>query len=176
MSAKIQSIWDNLLKIHEKLCESCFWIGAIILFLIAFTTSYEVAVRYFFNRPTSWAIDFGEYFLLYSTFLTLAWILKLDGHIKVTLIQERLGTRSRLTLDIVNSFIGAIACGVLTVIGVIETRDIIFRSVLHIRPVTIPKWIVMWIVPFGLFLFCTYFLRTAFSLISQLRSLKSTSR
>ncbi len=59
---------SRLLTFHEKLCQGLFWAGGILLFLAAMATCYDVFMRYFFNRPTSWSIDFVEYTLIYSTF------------------------------------------------------------------------------------------------------------
>ena len=159
-------------KFHQYLCKTFFWIAGCLIFSIAFIISYDVAMRYFFNRPTSWATDFAEYFLLYGTFLSASWILKLDGHVKVTVLQEFLGARARLILEIINSVIGAVACAVLSWQGFHDTWDTYIQGILQIRPITIPKWIIMWVIPFGLLLFSSYFLRNFFGQLSQLKSFK----
>lgn len=161
---------NKLLKFHEQFCKACYWAGGILLFIMAFTVSYDVFMRYFLTRPTSWSIDFAEYTLLYSTFLAAAWLLKMDGHVKVSVLQEKLGKKMRLVLDIINSVIGAIACAILTWVGAKETIESYVQNVLIIRPVTVPKWLILWVIPFGFFLFFTYFIRNIFSLASELRS------
>ena len=158
------------LKIHEYLCKVFFWIGGCLIFSIAFITSYEVGMRYFFNKPTSWAIDFAEYFLLYGTFFGAAWILKLDGHVKVTVLQELLGRKAKLVLEIINSFIGTVSCAVLSWQGFHDTWETFAQGILRIRPVTIPKWTIMWVIPFGLLLFSSYFLKNFISLVLQLKN------
>jgi len=171
MTARIRTKAQALLRAHEYLCKAFFWIGGCLICSIAFTVSYEVGMRYFFNRPTSWAIDFAEYSLLYGTFFGAAWILKMEGHVKVTVLQELLGPKARVIVDFMNSIIGAVACGILFWRGTLDTWDTYVRGVLHIRPVTVPKWLLMWIIPFGLLLFGSYFVRNAFSLFSQMRDL-----
>ena len=175
MKAK-SSFFQTLLKGHERLCKTCFWIAGTLLFTTAFTTTYDVCVRYFLNSPTNWSIDFVEYTLLYCTFLGAAWILKLDGHVKVTLIYDKLPPKIKLALDVFNMGVGALACGILTWQGAVEAWDAYVNHILIIRPITVPKWTIMWVIPFGLFLFCTYFVRNFFILWSDWRSGRTESR
>jgi C4-dicarboxylate transporter DctQ subunit len=158
---------NKILELHEQLCKGCYWAGGILLFIMAFTVSYDVFMRYFFTRPTSWSIDFAEYILLYSTFLAAAWLLKMDGHVKVTVLHDKLGKKAQRVLDMINSVIGALACGILTWVGAKETVESFIDKVLIIRPVTVPKWAILWVIPFGFFLFLTYFLRNIFALLSE---------
>ncbi len=161
---------NKIFKFHEKFCKGCYWAGGILLFIMAFTVSYDVFMRYFFTRPTSWSIDFAEYILLYSTFLAAAWLLKTDGHVKVTVLHDKLGKKAQRFLDIINSIIGALACAVMTWVGAKETVESYLANVLIIRPVTVPKWMILWVIPFGFFLFFTYFVRNIFDLSSEGRS------
>ena len=48
-------------KIYDSICKCFFWVGGLLLFAAAFITSYDVIMRYFFIKPTSWANDFVEY-------------------------------------------------------------------------------------------------------------------
>jgi C4-dicarboxylate transporter, DctQ subunit len=165
---------SKILKFHDQLCKGCYWVGGVMLFIMAFTVSYDVFMRYFFTRPTSWSIDFAEYILLYSTFLAAAWLLKMDGHVKVTVLHDKLGKKAQLVMDIINSVIGAMACVIMTWVGAKETVESYLQNVLIIRPVTVPKWVILWVIPFGFFLFFTYFIRNIFSFVSQLRSSPAT--
>lgn len=170
MKKIIKSATNIFIKFHEYFCKIFFWIGGCLIFSVAFITSYEVGMRYFFNKPTSWAIDFSEYFLLYGTFFGAAWILKLDGHVKVTVLQELLGGRIKLVLEIVNSLIGTVACAVLSWQGFYDTWETFMQGILRIRPVTVPKWTIMWVIPFGLLLFSSYFLRNLIRLLPQFKN------
>jgi TRAP-type C4-dicarboxylate transport system permease small subunit len=173
---KLKSLRNYALKIHDHVSKGCFYVGAIMLMAIALTTSYDVTMRYFFTRPTVWANDFGKYFLCYSTFLAAAWILKLDGHVKVTIVAERLGPSARCVLNIANSMIGALACLILLWRGIIDTWGAFAKDILIIRPVVVPKWLILWIIPFGLILLCLYFIRNVFANLSELRSKRTSTR
>ena len=148
--------------LHDSVSKGCFYIGAILLFLMAFMTSYDVAMRYFFVRPTSWALDFNEYILCYSAFFAAGWILKLDAHVKVTVISERLSPKGQSLLNLINSLIGASVCGILVRRTAIDTFDAYRQGVLIIRPIVVPKWMILWVIPFGFGLLGLYFFRNIF--------------
>ncbi|MDP3768569.1 MAG: TRAP transporter small permease subunit, partial [Dehalococcoidia bacterium] len=59
--------------------------GGILLFM-AGAVLYEVFMRYLFNQPTRWVIEFSEYMLLYMALLAGAWVLKQEGHVRVEML------------------------------------------------------------------------------------------
>lgn len=174
MESKDNTFMNSLLKAHDYLCNTCYTIGGILLFFTAFTTSYDVFVRYFFNSPTIWSVDYVEYSLLFSTFLAAPWLLKIDGHVKVTFIHERLSKRTKTLVDIFNYSVGAIVCGILAWEGTMDTWESYIKGTLIVRPITIPKWVIMWVIPFGLFLLCTYFVRILLTHCFSLRKINKS--
>jgi TRAP-type C4-dicarboxylate transport system permease small subunit len=73
-----ENIFDRILSLLMAL-------ACLILALVTLSVCLEVVLRYFFNRPQIWVIEFSEYALLYITFLGAAWVLKSDGHVTVDL-------------------------------------------------------------------------------------------
>ena len=132
-------------------------------------------MRYFFIKPTSWANDFVEYSLLYSTFLAAAWLAKTDSHIKLTALYDLLSDRSKLILDIISSTIscGVIAC--LFWVGATETFNAFLRGALIVRPVTLPKWIIIIALPIGFFLLSIALFRNILISIKNFQNLDTTT-
>lgn len=63
-------------------------VAALVLAMI-----YEVAARYFFHAPTEWAFDIA-YMCSGALFIFgVAWGLKEDSHIRITIIQQKLSPR-----------------------------------------------------------------------------------
>lgn len=170
MSDKLRILGNYLIKFHDYLSKGCFYAGGLMIFFMSLMISYDVAMRYFFIRPTSWATDFGKYIICYSTFMAAGWILKLDGHVKITILSERLGIKMRLLLNTLSSMIGAVACFIIMWQGFVDSWDLYRRNVLIIRPVIVPKWLIIWIIPFGILLLCIYFTRNVFLFLSEFRS------
>ncbi len=141
-----------------------FVVAAVaILVALVCAVTFEVVMRYFFNKPTRWVVEFSEYSLLYLAFLGGAWVLKEEGHVKVELLIEVLPMRVREALHMITSLTGAAVCGLFFWVStayvweIYGTGEILFKSVL------IKKWLVMVIIPPGLLLLTLQFIRRAFA-------------
>ena len=172
MSTKSGRFAERIGQLHDWLCQWLFHLGATILFGLALAISYEVVVRYFFNRPTAWAVDFSEYTLIYSTFLAAPWLFKIRGHTSITAMVDLLGGRSRLFAGCLSSLIGILVCTILAYIGISDTWDAYREHEMIIRPIIIPKFAILWVIPFGAVLLFMYYFR---QLLSILKSLKGHS-
>ena len=168
MKDKLKSCLDICLRIHDRLSEwSCF-LGAILLSAIAVCIVYEVLVRYAFKSPTEWVMDFSEYAIVYATFLSVPWILKIKGHVSVRVVVERLGNKSRLWVDAFTSLVGAAVSATIAYQGIIDTWVAFERGVLIVRPILIPEYLVIWVILIGMASLCLYFIRNFFSNLQSL--------
>jgi TRAP-type C4-dicarboxylate transport system permease small subunit len=135
--------------------------GGILLFMGA-AVLYEVFMRYLFNAPTRWVIEFSEYMLLYMALLAGAWVLKGEGHVKVEMLVDALPRKARAVLHVVTSWVGAFVCALFfwysasLVLEQFMTGEVLFRAV-HV-----PKWAVLVSIPIGLLLLTAQFIRRAF--------------
>jgi TRAP-type C4-dicarboxylate transport system permease small subunit len=132
------------------------FMGASVLF--------EVFMRYLFNSPTRWVVEFSEYMLLYIGFLAGAWVLKHDGHVKIELVTEALPLRLQGALHTVTSLVGAFVCGLFCWYSATYTWEIFWTGEVLFRSVHVPKWAVIAVIPFGMLLLSLQFVRRAFVL------------
>ena len=70
-----------------------------------------------------------------------------------------------------DNFLGFFVSAVLFWIGLTNTLDLYHRGILEVKGVTLPKWIVFWVIPFG---GITLALQFARSIVDSLRSKKTT--
>jgi len=61
------------------------WLAAASILCMAVLIGYDVMMRYFFNSPTSWAIEIAQYLMLVAFFSPLAYVQQKNEHIKVEL-------------------------------------------------------------------------------------------
>jgi TRAP-type C4-dicarboxylate transport system permease small subunit len=97
--AKGESCMSNATHRWRRVLESIplvfVWIGAMSVLSMAILLCYDVAMRYFFNAPTSWAIEIARYLMLATVFLPLAYVQQMRQHIKVELFISHLPVRVR---------------------------------------------------------------------------------
>jgi C4-dicarboxylate transporter DctQ subunit len=153
---KLGRVYDCIIDIAAALA------GVMIIFLML-SVSLEVALRYFFARPTSWVVEIAGYILLYIPFLIAAWVLRGEGHVTMDLLLNCLNPKTRSLLNAITSVLSAIICLILTWFGL--RSSMFFHSVNYKTPtiLMLPKGLITAIVFIGFFLLSIQFLRRAYS-------------
>ena len=128
----------------------------------------DVVLRYLFNRPIGWVLQFSEYVLLYAPFLGAAYVLKRDGHINVDLLVGRLGPRAKAWFGLWSAILGFGVMCIVTYVGCTVTLDHYQRGVPSLGTIRIPEFLVFLAVPLGAAPFALEFLRQAFRQIAVL--------
>ena len=89
--------WINY--INEKVGLLCGW----IIMAMTLTVTFDVVMRYFFNRPTAWALELNLYLLVATSFLAGGYCLLNDGHVRVDIIYQIFPPRIRALVDVITS-------------------------------------------------------------------------
>lgn len=92
-------MWDKLRSISNSSTTILTSIGAMSVLIMAAIICYDVGMRYFFNRPTRWALEIGQYLMLATTFLPLAHVQKDRRHITVELFTSFLPSKIKAILS-----------------------------------------------------------------------------
>ena len=121
------------------------------IIILTLGTSYEVFVRYVLDNPTSWAFDFS--YLMYGAlfFMSGAYTLSRNGHVRGDFIYRLWRPRAQavieLTLYILFFFPGVLALVIAGWQYGLEAERI--REVSVNSPVGIPIWQMKLLIPFG---------------------------
>ena len=92
------------------------WAGIIASWLIIpllLIVTYDVIMRYFFNRPTVWAWDINVQLLAVSVALGGGYTYLYSGHIGVDVFVEGLARRKKAIVDLITSIFFFLGIGVL---------------------------------------------------------------
>jgi C4-dicarboxylate transporter DctQ subunit len=115
--------------------------------------------------------DFTDYIMLYTTLLSCAWLLKHDNHVRLTIVLDRVSDKNTLIMNVVNSLFCVVVCGIIVWFGLADTWDAIQHGIVIPRPVPVPKWLLVGVIPFAFILLVLGFLRSAFRCINQLKTM-----
>lgn len=154
-------------RLFDRVLISLAWVAAAIVVYLAVSVDFEVVMRYFFNRPTSWTVDFAEYALIYILFLSAAWVLSREGHVKIDFLLRALSTRVQRVVNIITSLVGAGACGVFFWFSLRATWEAFLAGDLIFRATVVPKWPIFMIMPIGSLLLTLQFLRSAWRCVRE---------
>jgi TRAP-type mannitol/chloroaromatic compound transport system permease small subunit len=92
------------------------WVGYVTSFLIlpmTLITTFEVILRYVFNRPTEWAWDVNMMLLGAFTVLTGGYVLLKEGHVTMDVFVAKLSIRTRAVIALITSVLLFFSVGLL---------------------------------------------------------------
>src|SRR5688572_31891582 len=104
------AFWRKLAALHDGLTTASFAAAAAVLAAIAFSFCYEVAARYFFSAPTSWANAFVSYLLCAAIFLAVPELTRRRAHVAITLLLDHAQPARARLLNRLVRVCGAAAC------------------------------------------------------------------
>lgn len=158
---------DILKRIHNGLILGGAVIcGGVFMFMMV-VVSIDAILRYAFSSPLAWEIEVNEYLLLYVTFLGAPWLLRQDGHVRVDLLFAYIPERAAHRLTMCTSLLGGAACLVLCAVGCQSTWEAFVRGLPEIKTLAVPRWILMWVIPYGSLLLAIEFFSKAWGHWSQ---------
>jgi TRAP-type C4-dicarboxylate transport system permease small subunit len=160
MGGKIDRILDGIIKFFGI-------IAGILFMMMALIVTYNVVMRYFVARPPVWAVETTEYIMVYATFLAAAWILSVDGHVKIDILVMRLSPKNQYLLSIIVSFLGLVACAVLGWFALESTYSLYTRDVIMMKMMPWPKWILIAPIPLGILLTLIQFIRNLVAILGR---------
>jgi TRAP-type C4-dicarboxylate transport system permease small subunit len=152
-------IRDRFGTAHDVLTRVGFAVACVLIGLSTCALSYEVIARYFFNAPTVWASPIVSYFLVASIFLAMPELTRQSAHISITILLDALAPeRSEIARKIVR-MVAACACLLAAWFSADETLNQLNFGIHTNPPLSIQKWIVSGVVPYGMLSSAIYFLR-----------------
>ena len=155
IAAKAGAIFDKALTVMMIM-------AALIIVFDMLGISVDVLLRYSIGVTWPALFEISEYTILWMTFLSAAWILRINGHVKVDLLLTRMSTRNR---SVANTII-YIICTLLFVFILWFTLKLTVADYqtgfFYPSVLTPPKWIIEMVIPFGCFLLFVQFSRLAY--------------
>jgi C4-dicarboxylate transporter, DctQ subunit len=126
-------------------------LSGLATLLLAVMISFDVIMRYFFNRPQLIVDEVGPYLLLVVIFGAAAQTFRLGGHVRVDLVTAYLPRPARAWLRVVNLLLGIIF---LAVVIWVTTQSALtaFRYGRVSAVLLYPLWMPMLVIPAGLLL------------------------
>lgn len=90
----------TIVNMIEKLSLGGAFLSAIFMILIVALIAVEILIRSVFNSSTLISDEYSAYFFVGVVLLGLAFTLKEEGHIRITLLTSVLGDKGRAFLDL----------------------------------------------------------------------------
>jgi TRAP-type C4-dicarboxylate transport system permease small subunit len=163
-------------KIFDWIIKVSAGIAGLILLFITFSIGYTIATRTLGFQSPVWTVQFNEYSLLWMTFLGTAWALSRRKHVAIDIVTGQLGPRGRRVMEITHSIMGAGLCAVLCYYSMVIVLNMYSRGVTDVQAVDIPKYAVLFVIPFGFFCLTIQFIRNLVAEVGKGRPREASSR
>ena len=146
-----------------------YYVAGVLVVVVALSVGYEVVMRYIFNDPTVWVVQASRYILLYITFLSAPYILREDGHTRMTVIFELVGPRTERALYVGTSVLVCAVCCLLVWLTGTRTWSAYQFGNAYREGFTMPQAAVWVAMPVGFFLLAVQSLVLAKNRIQNMR-------
>jgi len=163
LGRKFNAIFDGTIGAGATL-------AAVIIAFVVIAVSFEIAMRYFLNRPQVWVMEIVEYCLLFITFLGAAWVLKREGHVKLDIVLNRLKPKNEAMVNAITSVIGAVIFLAIAWYGAVTTWDNFVRGFWVASELEPPRAPIIAIIPIGSLLLFIQFLRRTYGYLRSWRT------
>jgi TRAP-type C4-dicarboxylate transport system permease small subunit len=154
------SILETAMTAIDKAVDGLHWFSAVVCIpAMTAVITVDVVMRYVFNAPFDWSIEFNEAALLLILFGSLPYTTKVNGHIRMELIYRK-GTALRLA----NALWAMAGLFFSILLGVRTASEIPFLIKIHkyTEFLGIPVWALRSIVLISAILMTIYFLHLLF--------------
>lgn len=130
------------------------WVGHAFAWCVVILTlgiTYEVFVRYALNAPTTWSFDLG--YMMYGAlfFMSGAYTLSRNGHVRVDILWRKLSVANQARLDLVLYFVFFFP-GILALVWagyVHAAQSWRYREVSMFSPAGVPLYPLKTLLPIG---------------------------
>lgn len=167
---------SSSVSILDRIVDGFGLVGGLLILCNAVFISYEVFMRYIFNQPTIWVQEVSIYVTLLSGFLSLAYALKENAHVKVDFVIVHLRGRTALFVEIIATLMGILFVTVLTWEGIMMALKAFEDQELSPTLLRVPMWIPQSFIPIGGILLLVEYGRLALRFFRQILYGESTSQ
>ncbi len=130
------------------------YIAGLFLVYIVVSVTADVVCRYLLNKPLPYTLDISEILLLFITFLTAAWVMKRDGHVKMDFVLASMKEEHQAFMYGISSILAAIICLIFFWYGTVVTLDLFRRKIIYGVMLELPRAPIISVIPLSfLFLF-----------------------
>lgn len=130
--------------------------------MIAVSFCYEVAARYLFNAPTSWANALVSYLLSAAIFLAVPELTRRNAHVAINLLLDRASPSVARWMQRGILAASAAACLFASWFSANATWSQYLQDITTISAYPVPKWWVSIWIPYGFLNAGLHFLRQLF--------------
>ncbi|RJQ83917.1 MAG: TRAP transporter small permease subunit [Desulfobacteraceae bacterium] len=92
-----------LSRIIDNISIGFMWVSVFMTWVMVLIVFGGVVARYFFNSPINWIPELSQFLFGASFMLAGAYVLKINGHVRIDILVLRMGPRTQAILECITS-------------------------------------------------------------------------
>lgn len=162
MSTSLYRALDTFNVLIERLFLT---IASLSLVIIMFVVAANALSRYFLGSSIRGSFELSEYILLYFTFLSAPYLIRVNGHATFDIVITIVSEKVRKLLLLLSITISLVICIILTKYSLDVTISNYNRNIIVQNNLMTPRYLLIGIIPIGSFLMCTELLQKLWAII-----------
>lgn len=136
----MRNLWHAVVAAYDRLIDLCAILTALIVLLLTFGITLDVAVRTLGLGTIDWMLEASEYALLALTFLGAPWALREGAHVRVDIVLSALPAALVRVLEVVVDVLGTATSLVLLVWSCAATLASARSHSMVYKLLVFPEW------------------------------------
>jgi len=161
-------------KLNHVIDTVIFYLAALSLGAVATICMAQVIARYAFHASFVWAEEVSIIILLWVTWIAACFAVKQRIHLRVTFLEEKLGPKKRIFIEILLNCLIIVFLAIVAVSGRLVIHSMVNITLLSLPAV--PLSVMYASVPVGCILMIFYLIRTMAEDCKTLRNLLKQNR
>jgi len=124
-------------------------IAELGLLALMVLTVYAVLARYVFERPSIHAFEISAYLLVLVTWACAGWVLKVDRHVSMEALNQRLTGRRQAISDAIGHAMVLVFSAILVWVGTASVIEAFGQNYRSASLLAFPLWAVYALIPIG---------------------------
>ena len=149
--------------------------GCLIAVMVI-TICYDVGARYLLNSPTTWVLEFNEYSLLAIVYLSGAWTLSENGHVRVDILYSKFSAKTQTKVELFLCVMGVVFTLVFAWQGFVFVYDGIVAGVRSETILEILQWPIRLVMATGVGLLGIAFIVRFKKFFDKYKSMRNSER
>lgn len=162
---------ESIRRVLDKMLE---WICVILLSIMTVLVTYQVIVRYFFDKPNAYTEVISKYMFVWLIMYGSAYVFGLREHMNIAVVRDKMPAKIRIIVEMISELIIVLfAVGVLIYGGFKQMAD---QMVQLDAALQIPMGVIYSAVPISSCFIIFYFIVNEKLLIAELKSTNEKGR
>lgn len=159
MKAMLGVFYRGLDRVNHWVERLFLTVASLSLVIIMLVVAGNALSRYFFGASVRWSFELSEYILLYFTFLSAPFLIRVGGHATFDVFTSLARGRLKAMLSVTSLTLSLIICAMFTVAAFNLTVENYERNVILQNNLMTPRYLLLAIIPVGGVLMCSELLQ-----------------